>query len=86
MAKKGNKITLSQIIELKGPSKNVKNKALKPKKLTSPAFKKQLDSLKLLRMFFFVLNLAQLMPQLLSTLSKHHVLKGPLVIILSCAR
>lgn len=85
MAKNGNKIALSQIIELKGPSKNVKNKALKPKKLTSPVFEKQLDSLKLLRMVS-VLNLAQLMPQLLSTLSKHHALKGPLVITLSCAR
>ena len=85
MAKNGNKIALSQIIELKDPSKNVKNKTLKPKKLTSPAFKKQLDSLKLLRMVS-VLNLAQLMPQPLSTLSKHHVLEGPLVITLSCAR
>ena len=35
MAKNGNKIALSQIIELKGPSKNVKNKALKPKKLAT---------------------------------------------------
>ena len=85
MAKNGNKIALSQIIELKGPSKNVKNKALKPKKLTSPVFEKQLDSLKLLRMVS-VLNLAQLMLQLLSTLSKHYVFKGPLVITLSCAR
>ena len=71
--------------ELKGPSKNVKNKALKPKKLTRPVFEKQLDSLKLLRMVS-VLNLAQLMLQLLSTLSKHHVLKGPRVITLPCAR
>lgn len=75
MAKNGNKIALPQIIELKGPSKNVKNKAMKPKKLTSPVFEKQLDSLKLLRMVS-VLNFAKLMPQLLSTLSKHHVLEG----------